>query len=222
MTQAKAFNIPGAVMFVKPVVTAEIPVDSAAYQEIINSGTTVPLLGTTALGITPGAFDIAITIDGVAACTSVTVAAATVTGVINAINTAIGAAGTAALVGGRIRVTSATTGHLSSVAIVDGGGAGDPLLATINAVPANALTIQLATGTAVAGVEGGFNIQVVDVPPTDLDFIFDCQVRSSAGLEKTGFYFTFSKTTGLFTVTDNTASLANGDVVTLVGDFGVI
>lgn len=214
--QAQTFS--GPVLFVKRISDiSEIPVDSAGYQAIVNG---TALTGPTALtGLALEAHDLSITIDGVAVATAVTPTAATVAGVIAGITTAIGAAGTCALVNGAIRITSATTGYESSVAIVDGGEAGD-LIFDINALSLEG--IELSIGTAVAGVEGGFVVDLIDVPPTDYDAIFIAQVRSSEGLIKGLYVMTFNKTTGRLSIQDNTADVAVGDTITVLATFGTI
>lgn len=67
-----------------------------------------------------------VTVDGVAKEINITGSAAqTFGGVITGINTDLGTAGVAALVGGKIRITSATTGAKSRVSITDGNDSAD-------------------------------------------------------------------------------------------------
>lgn len=214
--QAQTFS--GPVLLVKHIsAIGEIPVDSAGYQAIVNG---TALTEATALtGLALEAHDLSITIDGVEAATAVTPTAATVAGVIAGINTAIGAAGTCALVNGAIRITSATTGYESSVAIVDGGEAGD-LIFDIDALALESIDLSIAT--AVVGVEGGFFVDLIDVPPTTFDAVFIGQVRSSAGLIKGIFTMTFNKTTGRLSIQDNVAEIEVGDTITVVATFGTI
>ena len=91
---------------------------NAAYQEVAFSA----VAGGTSTGLVAGTTYLAtITVDGVAKPISALGSSnATYTALLATINTALGASGTAAIVGNAIRVTSATTGATTSVSITNG------------------------------------------------------------------------------------------------------
>lgn len=94
---------------------------SAGYQEVTFSTT---ITGTDPTGLANDTTDYTatITVDGVAKAISILGnAAQTFTDLINELNTDLGASATAAIVSGKIRVTSATSNDNSSVSIVDSG-----------------------------------------------------------------------------------------------------
>lgn len=76
---------------------------------------------TTTAGVAPKLYTAVVTIDGVAKPISIQGSAAqTFTTLISEINTDLGVSATAAIVGGNIKITSATTGLSSSVFVTDG------------------------------------------------------------------------------------------------------
>lgn len=221
--QNQAFLNPGPVMFAKNVVTAEIPVDSAGYDTLINSGSAVLASTTVLTGLAADTYTLNMVIDGAAAADENVVIGAlspTIADLCAAIDAIAGVTCTFDAVNHVIKITSDTTGRLSNVTVIDGVG-GTPLIAAINALALPNITI--AVGPAVAGIEGGFNFQVIDVPPTDMDFMYIMEVRTIAtGAEKVGFTTTYNKTTGILAIQDEASSLANGDVVKVIGTFGVV
>lgn len=95
------------------------PVTGAGFQVVDVGGA---ITGASATGLTNDAtvYTASITVDGTAYPIAVTGSTAqTYTTLLSEINTDLGAAATASLVGGNVRVTSATTGTSSSVSIAD-------------------------------------------------------------------------------------------------------
>jgi len=67
------------------------------------------------------------------------------------------------------------------------------------------------------------DIQISPVSNDERDLIFIVGVVSSAGVEKTGFSTTYSKTTGKLTVANaSDATLVTGDIVTVLANLGVL
>jgi flagellin len=83
--------------------------------------------------------------------------------VVTSINTALGATATAALNGGVLEITSATTGATSSVEIVSASGAGNSILADLD------IAVGTATGdAAVIGTATGFDTAGLKVDTASL------------------------------------------------------
>ncbi len=132
---------------------AGINTQTAGYQ-IVNVGGAVSGGDATGLANDTTAYTATVVIDGVSKAVSVVGSAAqTITNLISEINTDIGAAGTASLTAGNIKITSATTGLTSSVAITDSGS--NHLFAT--------LTAFVAILTAVAGTQTNYPGTIVAV-----------------------------------------------------------
>lgn len=117
--------------------------DTSGYQQVTFSSA---ITGSTATNLVGGTtYTATITIDG-GAPIPISVLGSTVptfSALLTALNTQLGVSASAAIVGGNLRITSASTGNLSSVSIVNSGA--DPLFAA----PLNSFS---AIAAAVAGL----------------------------------------------------------------------
>ncbi len=124
-----------------------LAVDTAGYQ-VVNVGGAKTGADTSGLTNDATAYTATITVDGVAKPISVVGSAAqTYTTLLAEINTDLGASAVAALVGGNIKVTSATTGAASSVSITAGTLFAAPLAGFVAVLAAVAGTHPVYTAT---------------------------------------------------------------------------
>jgi hypothetical protein len=144
-----SINTAGTIMtFAYPVVAGDQGTAVAGYQ-VVNVGGAKTGVDSTGLTNDATVYTASISVDGVAKPIAVTGSAAqTYATLISEINTDLGASATAALVGGNIRVTSATTGSSSTVAITDTDlfGTLTGYVAILTAVAGTQIDIAVAAG----------------------------------------------------------------------------
>lgn len=87
----------------------------------------------------------------------------------------------------------------------------------------------IAEYTIESGDISGYAADQVSIPidtatiaspstPTNRNFTGIHQVRSSSGVEKTGFKLDYSKVTGYARVIESTGTFSTGDIVTVIGN----
>lgn len=196
---------------------------TSGYAEISNTG----LLGTFGSAVVPAiasaTYDLDITVDGTIRKTATALLNTDTWAQIAAkIQVALRAltlsTETVAIVNGKIKVTSATSGIASKIVIAAGtfGSLGGDLLAAINALGANYV---VSLNAPVDGVDGivfviNSSASVSSPKPEPKANLF---VRSSAGAIKTNaLSMLWSETRGTFTISSTvTTDLVAGDLVTL-------
>jgi len=216
-------------VFMNPIIVSKVvdslSVDTAGYQTITNSGVAGNFVGANVPGIASDTYNISIAIDGVdhdnlAISILITDSWETILAAIQAaLRTATSGLETVSIQNGKIKVTSATVGADSSVEITEGST--DGLLAAIEAATGYNITVD----DAYNGVEGAFSFQLIDVPPTDFDVMFIGKCYTSAGVQKKGLIYSFSKTTGKLTVNDPSGgalNLAVGDKLAVACAIGLL
>jgi hypothetical protein len=203
-------------------------VDTSGYATISNTGALGEFVGATVPALASATYDLDVRVDG-AASPGHQLAIALLdsddwTGIAAKIQVQLRAASgsTETVVidsDGKIRVTSATDGSSSTIIIEVGttGSGGGDLIAAITALGAD---YTATIDTPVNGVEGAITIELKTGASTTYpakDWLWIVQVRTSAGIEKTGFKTTFDKDTGLLTIADEgSAELAADDIITVI------
>lgn len=175
--------------------TLDSPVDGSVgvsgYAEISNSGSYGTFPSAIVPALSAATYDLDITVDGVFYQTSFalldTDTWAQIAGKIQtAIRTATGSTETVAISGGKIKVTSASTGVSSTVLIVAGttGSDGGDFLTAVDSLPYLISSIYISNGTAGSG--GGDLLTAIAALPTTGTIALDSTVSNLFCITPTG------------------------------------